>query len=141
MPFQLSAGLEFKETDTTAIVPSVGTSIGGFVGDFSWGPVGKLRMVDSENTLKQVFGKPTTANNVDYWSVGNFLSYSNACWVGRATDGNETNAASNDTGLKISNDVEQTTLNGYAAGVYAKYSGTYGNDLYVEVITNSTWGS
>ena len=42
MAFQLSPGVLVREQDATAVVPAVGTTVGGFVGDFAWGPAREL---------------------------------------------------------------------------------------------------
>ena len=86
MAFQLSPGVNVSEIDLTNVVPGVSSSIGAFAGQFSWGPANKRILVDSENTLVKVFGKPTDTNFTDFFSVANFLAYTNNIKVVRAID-------------------------------------------------------
>ena len=54
MPFQLSPGVAVVEKDFTSIVPAVSTSIGAYVGAFSWGPVNEPVTISSENELVEM---------------------------------------------------------------------------------------
>ena len=51
MAFQVSPGVQVKETDLTNVVPAVSTSIGAIAGAFQWGPVGEITTVSSEQAL------------------------------------------------------------------------------------------
>jgi hypothetical protein len=42
MAFQVSPGVQVKELDLTAIVPTIATTPAGFVGLFSWGPANEI---------------------------------------------------------------------------------------------------
>ena len=48
MAFQLSPGVQVTEKDFTSVVPAVGASIGGFAGEFRWGPANEVVTVSSE---------------------------------------------------------------------------------------------
>jgi len=84
MAFQVSPGINVSEIDLTTTVPALATTVGGFGGVFRWGPVGKFVLVDSENTLANRFGKPTSDNYETFYTAANFLSYGNALYVSRA---------------------------------------------------------
>ena len=58
MAFQVSPGVQVREIDVTNVVPAVSSSIGGYVGMFSWGPVDEVRTITSEKQLVSVFGEP-----------------------------------------------------------------------------------
>ena len=51
MPFQVSPGVNVSEIDLTTVVPNISTSTAAFAGHFRWGPVDKIVIVDSEDTL------------------------------------------------------------------------------------------
>jgi len=84
MAFQVSPGINVSEIDLTTSVPSLATTVGGFAGVFSWGPVGKFILVDSENTLAARYGKPTADDFETFFTAANFLAYGNALYVSRA---------------------------------------------------------
>ena len=86
MAFQLSPGVNVSEIDLTNVVPAVSSSIGAFAGQFSWGPANKRILVDSENNLVAIFGKPTDDNFTSFFSVSSFLAYTNNIRVVRAID-------------------------------------------------------
>ena len=45
MVFQISPGVNFSEIDLTTIVPAVGTTNAGMVGNLVWGPVNEIHTV------------------------------------------------------------------------------------------------
>ena len=56
MGFLVSPGVDVNELDLTNVIPAVSTSIGGYVGDFTWGPVNQPTLISSETELVEVFG-------------------------------------------------------------------------------------
>ena len=58
MGFQVSPGVDVREIDLTNVIPAVSTTVGGIAMRTAWGPVDELTLVDSENMLVDVFGKP-----------------------------------------------------------------------------------
>jgi len=86
MAVQLSPGVNVTEIDLTTIVPTVSSSVGAIAGAFRWGPIGKRILVDSETTLVQRFGAPTTFNAETFFTAANFLSYTNSLYVSRAAN-------------------------------------------------------
>jgi len=98
MAFQLSPGVLVTEKDLTNIVPAVATSNGAFAGAFVWGPVMDPTTISSENQLVARFGKPTDANQRDFFTAANFLSYSNNLLLIRADAENARNAVAVQSG-------------------------------------------
>ena len=71
MGFLVSPGVEVKEIDLTNVIPALSTSIGGFAGEFKWGPVDELITVSSENDLAEVSVSPTQRSvRVSYKPLG-----------------------------------------------------------------------
>lgn len=95
MAFQVSPGVNVSEIDLTTVVPAVSSTTGAFAGVFSKGPIGEAILIDSEVTLVERFGKPTSDNFESFFTVANFLAYAGACYVVRV-DNNAT-AATNVT--------------------------------------------
>ena len=136
MAFQLSPGVQVTEKDLTSVVPAVGTSIGGYAGDFAWGPCNEVRTITSENNLVATFGKPPTTGFEGWFSVASFLAYTDNCKVIRAIDTSAAlNATSDGTGILITN--EDDYENNHEAGSNskgmwaAKWPGTTGGNLKV----------
>lgn len=139
MPFQLSPGVVVTETDLTTYIPAVATSIGGFVGNFQWGPVNQIKTVESEERLNYNFGNPNSNTAISYYTAANFLSYSQNLKVVRVVGAAARNAVSNAAGgtAVVLNDEQYLTT--YPAGnalvgeFAAKYPGTLGNSIRVSV--------
>jgi len=136
MAFQLSPGVSVSERDLTTIVPAVATTNAAFAGLFSWGPVDKIVLVDSENNLVKTFGLPTDENHQYFFSAANFLSYGNNLSVVRCL-GNNTlakNAGPTGTGILIRNTDWIGSAGMTSHGPFiARYPGSLGNSLRVEI--------
>lgn len=134
---RVSPGVSFAEIDLTTRAPAVSTSIGGFVGNFRWGPVEEITTVGSENEVLAQFGTPTSAETIDYHILAQFLSYSNNAEVVRVVDGTANNANSGgDASLVVKNRTNydgQTFSFGTEGHWIAKYPGVLGNSLKVDV--------
>jgi len=146
-----SPSITVKEIDLTGVVPSVTTSTGAYVGEFSWGPVHQPTLVDNEGTLVSTFGSPSTTNAVDFLSAANFLQYSTSLYVSRtvddtantgalnAYDSDEVGVLVNKPLVKNADDFDiQNTASGLAEAAknhtfIAKYPGEAGNSLRVEL--------
>ena len=135
MAFQLSPGVQVTETDLTSVVPAVGTSIGGTVGNFTWGPVDEIVDISTENQLVDRFGLP--GSDFETWfSTASFLAYTGLCKVVRASDSLSRNASISGTAVQIKNEDQYTETyesgNADAQGVWsAKYPGLLGNGIIV----------
>ena len=137
MAFQLSPGVLVREQDATSVVPAVGTTTGGFAGDFAWGPARELVSIGSENQLVARFGKPSSTTGVDFLTAASFLAYGSNLLVSREVGAAARNAVSSGTAVLIRNDDEY--VSSYSAGegavgpFAAKYAGAAGNSLKVSV--------
>ena len=98
MAFQLSPGVLVREQDATAVVPAVGTTVGGFVGDFAWGPARELVSISGENELVARFGKPKSTSNVDFLTASSFLAYGSNLLVSREVGADARNAVATANG-------------------------------------------
>ena len=142
MAFQVSPGVLVQELDLTRVIPAVSTSIGAFAGEFRQGPVDEIVTVSSEQQLTEQFGKPDANNFEDYFSVANFLQYTNNVKVVRVTNSGLLNASSDGTGTLIKNTDDY--LNNYAAGqgvvgtFAARTGGAWGNNLQVSTCPSAT---
>lgn len=143
MAFQLSPGVLVVEKDLTNVVPAVATSIGGYVGQFVWGPVQDAVTISSELELVKTFGKPNDTTAASFFSAANFLSYSNNLKVVRAVGALAKNAVTSGTAVLISNETvwEDEYANGEAAvGEFAaKYPGSVGNSIKVSMCDSATF--
>lgn len=145
MAFQLSPGVLVQEQDATNVVPAVGTTIGGFVGDFSWGPAREIITIDGENNLVDRFGKPTDTTSTDFLTAASFLAYGSALKVVREVGTAAKNAVTSGTAVQIKNrdsyeasyEAGEATVGPWAA----KYPGTLGNSLKVGIADVSTYGN
>jgi phage tail sheath protein FI len=147
----ISAGVNSREIDLTAIIPSVPTSEGAFAGHFRWGPVLKRVLIDSEDSLVATFGKPNTNTASDFFVASSFLDYANKLYTVRVVNANTAggnlgaaharNAISNaantkNTVIKNDEDYDLNYSSGGISGVgawVAKYPGELGNSLRVSV--------
>lgn len=147
MAFQLSPGVLTREQDASNVVPAVGTTVGGFVGNFNWGPARELTSVSSENDLVDRFGKPASDNNVDFLTAASFLAYGSNLLVSREVGSAARNAGVSGTAVLIRNQDEYEASyedgSGSVGEFTAKYPGTLGNSLKVAVadLGNFTAGS
>ena len=142
MAFQVSPGVLVQERDLTRVIPAVSTSIGAVAGQFAKGPVDEIVAISSEQELVDTFGKPDSSTFEYFFSAANFLQYSNALRVVRATNSSLLNATSNGTGLLVKNNDDYT--NNYATGqasvgtFAARSAGAWGNNLLVSTCPSAT---
>ena len=118
MAFLVSPGVQVREIDVTNVVPAVSSSIGGFAGEFSWGPVDEVRTITSEKDLVSVFGEPKESDTYNtvlgkkehFYSAANFLKYGNNLKVVRANANGMLNATTGSAGLLIKNSFKSIDL-------------------------------
>src|SRR6056300_676531 len=138
-----SPNISIKEIDLSGVVPAVTTSTGAMVGAFNWGPVEQPVRVSNEAELVSIFGSPSLdagANAQDFLSAAAFLKYSSSGYVTRVVGDSATNAgiiASLDSAALVKNrtdwDVQKSGLATSGHTFLAKYPGTVGNSLKVEL--------
>lgn len=142
MAFQVSPGVLVQEKDLTRIIPAVSTSTGAFAGEFRQGPLDEIVTISSEQELVETFGKPDSNNFEYFFSAANFLQYSNALRVVRATQTGLVNAVASGSAITIKNTTDYQ--NNYSAGQgsvgewAARTAGAWGNSLLVSICPSAT---
>ena len=74
----VSPGVKVREVDLTiGRVDAINDQVGAIVGPFEKGPVNEPVLIETEQDLLRVFGKPNDADaQTEYWlSASNYLSY------------------------------------------------------------------
>lgn len=144
----LSPEVDFQETDNTLTTPQVGVAVGAAVIQSGWGPVLEPQYIDSENTLVNIFGKPSDENFKDWLCAANYLAYVSSMWVVRAKTDGMANASANpkpDVKVLIQNDSDYTNNyenGGGDCGQFAcKYPGELGNSVMVTYADAETFDS
>lgn len=144
----VSPGVNIREVDLTRgnIVPGL-QNIGAIAGPFEKGPVNTPTLIENEQQLLQVFGKPQEADDqYEYWlSASNYLSYGGTLQVVRSDKTEDSNALTNanasliTTNLKIySNDDYNNDHSGDTSWIFsAKTPGSWANGLKVCIIDSA----
>ena len=142
MAFSISPGVTVSEVDQTTVVPSLQTTAGAFVGNFTWGPVNYRYTVSDEITLVNTFGQPDNNTYISFFTAASFLAYGNNLKVVRVIGPNSKNADSNTTNPNIAitnknifeyNNLNVNNNNQYGAFV-GRYPGALGNSIAVSTI-------
>ena len=144
-----SPAVTISEIDASAVVPAVTSSTGAIVGDFAWGPINQPVLVGNENELVDAFGSPVLSNDssaIEFLSANQFLKYSTSLYAVRgATDAALNAADSTGTAVQIENTDVFDNETPASGDFFARYAGTAGNSLAVEVccasagFTGWTW--
>lgn len=141
----LSPEVRVKETDLTTSTAGVSTSTGGFVGEFSWGPVNAVVQVSNEAVLVSRFGKPSATTFASFYSAKNFLDYSNNLMLVRASTAGQLNSIATGTPIKISNlndyQLNYSTGQGTIGMFAAKYPGKIGDSLKISMADKTTYST
>jgi len=146
MPLNLaSPGIVVREVDlTVGRVDPTSASIGAIAAPFAQGPVDLPTLVENEQDLLNVFGKPYSQDkHYEHWlTASSFLAYGGSLRVVRADSSNLYNAASyvgaaSSTKIKSVEHYEQlgydeNTISGVV--VAAKNPGSWANGLRVGII-------
>lgn len=146
MAFQLSPGVNVSEVDLTTVVPSVATTVGGFAGNFNWGPADEITIISNELQLVEKFGKPDGNTASSFFTSANFLSYANDLRVVRSVGSAARNANASATGRLIKNKttyeglMPTTQINSSSYGdiFAAKCPGSLGNSIKVSLCDANT---
>ena len=139
----ISPGVQVKEKDLTTSVASGATSIGAFAGIFEKGPISQVVIVDSEERLVEIFGKPNGTNFRYWFTAASFLMYGNTLKVVRIQTTGAKNATSNTSGLLVKNNKHYSDGDGStgpyndgsaAVGIFAARSaGAWGNNIFAQI--------
>jgi len=144
MPFQVSPGVNVSEIDLTTVVPAVSTTEGAIAAHLRWGPIDQRILIDSEDRLVSIYGKPNSNTASDFFTAANFLTYGNSLYVNRVVNG-ANNATTGATGAYVKNEDHYNETYTHSAGHgdwVAKYPGELGNSLKVSVCHNANaWQS
>ena len=142
MAFQVSPGVLVQEKDLTRIIPAVSTSIGAVAGQFNKGPLDEVVSISSEQELVDTFGKPDSNTFEYFFTASNFLQYSNALRVVRASNSSSTNANSSGSSIQIKNNDDYESNYEDGSGVVgtfaARTAGAWGNNLLVATCPSAT---
>ena len=149
MAFQISPGVNYSEVDLTTVVPSILTTAGAIAGGFTWGPVNKRVLVDSEITLTKTFGNPDSNSATSFFTAASFLAYGNNLQVVRSANNTSYNADSNTstTNIQVANeDIFQYSYlgsnNGGSYGPFmARYPGALGNSLTISLVDGASYSA
>jgi hypothetical protein len=144
MAYQLSPGVNVTEIDLTGIVPGTSISAGAYAGNFKWGPVNKLRLIDTEINLAKNYGTPDSNSAISFFTCANFLAYGDTLYVSRAANANSYNATANaNASIQIANEDAyeygylQVSANNDIGSFASRYPGSLGNSISVEVCANT----
>ena len=139
----ISPGVQVKEKDLTTSVAAGATSIGGFAGIFEKGPIDQVVIIDSEERLVEIFGKPNSTNFRYWFSAASFLMYGNTLKVVRIETTGAKNATSNTSGLLVKNNKHYSDGDGTtgpyndgsaAVGIFAaRTAGAWGNNIFAQI--------
>lgn len=130
--FVVSPAVTVKEIDLTNIVPAVSTSIAGYVGDFSWGPVEEITTISDETALITRFAKPSDQNFKDFLTASSFLQYGRNLKLVRTLQDNANNASTKGGSLIIKNDAHYDSSSFDEDGYFAaRFPGAMGNALKI----------
>lgn len=141
----LSPEVDFQEVDNTLTTPQVGVSVGASVIQSNWGPVLEPQYVDSENTLVNIFGKPSDENFKDWLCTANYLNYVSSIWVIRSQTKDMANATagSTDAPVVILNDTDYSNNYEFGSakcGEFAcRYPSELGNSIMVTYADSATF--
>ena len=141
MAFQLSPGVNVSEIDLTTVIPSVATTIGGFAGNFNWGPVNEITYINNELQLVERFGKPDGNTSTSFFTAANFLSYGSNLKLVRSVGLLAKNAVDNGTGILIENENDYLQNHSDGTGTQffaAKYPGSLANGIKVQICDANT---
>ena len=139
----ISPGVQVKEKDLTTSVAAGATSVGAFAGIFEKGPISQVIIIDSEETLVSIFGKPNGTNFRYWFTAASFLMYGNTLKVVRIETTDAANATSNSSGLLVKNNKHYSDGDGTtgpyndgsaAVGIFAARSaGAWGNNIFAQI--------
>lgn len=141
--FSLSPAVTVVETDNTLTADMIGDYIGGMAGVFNWGPVDAPKLITGgETELKNVFGPPTNDNYLPFLVAADYLSYSPKAWIMRMVGDAARNATpASSAAVLVKNEAEAEAANLSGLQFLAKYPGTKGNGISVNVADSTNFSA
>lgn len=82
--FQVSPGVNIKETDLSQIIAAISTTDGALAGVYSWGPMKKRVQITDEDSYVAMFGRPSNLNPETWFTGSLFLDDSDSLYISRA---------------------------------------------------------
>ena len=144
MPLNLaSPGIIVREVDlTNGRIDPTTDKIGAIVAPFAKGPVNLPTLVQNEQELLNVFGRPYSIDkHYEHWlTASSFLAYGGGLRVVRAAGNNLTNALAGAATSITINSADDYVTKGYDENtisnvtVAARYPGSWGNGIKVALI-------
>jgi hypothetical protein len=130
---QLSPGVVIREIDNSTVTTVSNPAYGAVVGAFERGPINEIRVINTEEQLKQVFGKPNDSNFETWFAAAQYILYGGSMKVIRTDSSSLLNAVSNSTAVKIDNlqDYETNYSTGQSWYFAGKTPGTWANGIRV----------
>lgn len=140
----LSPSVNTNESDQTLSVKEVSNNVGAIAGAYQWGPVDTPTLItNGEDEFISKFGIPNDVTAKYVMPALDFFPYANALWVVRQVGPAARNAfPTAKTPLLIKNEDGAQTANLSAVDFIAKFPGTAGNGLTVDICDSanfSTW--
>lgn len=144
MSFLVSPGVEINEIDRTDVVPALSTSVGGYAGDFNWGPYEQIVSVSNEKELGSIFSTPTRDKSIasSFLTAASFLKYGQSLRVVRTLNEGANTARALTTGINGINESTVVNFKDYESfettsslpsSIYARYPGELGNSIEVKI--------
>lgn len=135
-----SPSVVIKETDLATFVNPSSTTIGATVGNFIWGPCDTPVVCTNEDDLLRTFGHPTDENYKDWFTARNYLLYSSDLRLVRVVTPEAKNASDVEDEATVikstydfTNKMAALSDEDKTAKFFARYPGTYGNNIRVVV--------
>ena len=143
MPLNLaSPGILVREVDlTVGRIDPLSSSVGAQAAPFAKGPVDQPTLIESENDLLNIFGKPySTDKHYEHWMVASsYLAYGGVMQIVRIDSNDLKNARSGSTEIKVKS-LEHYIELGYSENtipnvtVLAQNPGSWANGILVSII-------
>jgi len=141
----VSPGVKVREVDlTVGRIDALSDQTGAICGPFSQGPVSEPILIENEQELLDIFGKPISSDRqYEYWfSASNYLSYGGILRVARTDGVNLRNANVGAVGVASTSTLKIKSYEDYKNNyestssyrLAARNPGTWANDLKVAVI-------
>jgi hypothetical protein len=128
---QLSPGVVLREIDNSTVTTTSNPAYAAVVGQFARGPINEIRVISTEEQLKQIFGKPNDNNYEAWYAASQYILYGGTVKVVRSNASALKNAVTNGTAPKIENldDFEANYESGQDWYFAGKTAGTYTNGI------------